>query len=203
MARFFNGTQGFGKTSNWHLRNLNWLSYSELFEYCTAKFVYSLINSDSDHYLKHDILKNRRGRNLTNNKLGPINDTLGRHAATQATFAYYSVKIYNSLPPTLTLVSKKQIFKKYAKKYFLNKNEKIKPKCDQITKIENSNIEIDLPCPQEEHPPGPVHSDDPQGPNPFDDPPGPVACDDPPGPVTSDNTLSLTVTNTLLSQSRI
>ena len=146
LAKFLNGKQGYGKTANWHLRNLNWLNYTELFEYCVAKFANKLIHSDSSHHIKYEILDKRRGRNLAQDKLGPINENLGRHAATQATFSYYSIRIYNNLPANLTLIDKKHIFKKYAKKFFLNKDISIKPLPRENMIIQSHIIEYDNPC---------------------------------------------------------
>ena len=113
-----NGKNGYGKTSEWHLKRMKWLNYTDLFKYCTAKYINSLIHSENEHYLKYEILKNRRGRNLASDKLGPINELLGRHASTQSSFSYYAVGIYNNLPSNLTLIDQKHIFKIYAKNIF-------------------------------------------------------------------------------------
>ena len=133
------------------MRNQNWLTYKELFEYSTAKFTNKLIHSDSTHHIEYEILDKRRGRNIAQDKLGPINENLGRHAATQATFPYYSIKIYNSLPANLTLIDRKDIFKKYAEKYFLNKNITIEPK-PRVMPIQSYDIEYDDPCPVQDYP---------------------------------------------------
>ena len=65
----------------------------------------------SVNHIKYEILDKRRGRNIAQDKLGPINENLDRHAVTQANFPYYSIKIYNSLPANLTLIDRKDIFK--------------------------------------------------------------------------------------------
>ena len=152
LAKFLNGKNGYGKTSEWHLRNQNWLNYTELFEYCTAKFTNRLIHSESSHHIKYEILEKRRGRNLAQDKLGPINENLGRHAATQATFPYHSNRIYNSLPANLTLIDRKDIFKKYAKKYFLNKKISIEPKPRKSEIIQSFDVEYDDECSIQDEP---------------------------------------------------
>ena len=62
---------------------------------------------------------NRRGRNLANDKLGPLNPNLGRHATTQATFLYIANSIYNDLPAIITNIDENQRFKTLSKKHYL------------------------------------------------------------------------------------
>ena len=125
MAKFLNGPKGLGKTKEWNVRQMKWLLYEDLFKYSVSKYTNKLIHSNNNLYLRDQIIHNRRGRHLDNDKLGPLNETHGRHYATQSSYTYYSVGIYNELPNNLTMMDNKLMFKKWAKCYYLDKTTKI------------------------------------------------------------------------------
>ena len=146
LAKFLNGYEGIGRTNEWHLSKMKWLSFSELFKYSTAKYINKIIHIDEDHHFKDILLSNRRGRNLTNDKLSPLSQDLGRHSVMQHSILYYSNSIYNGLPNNLTKMDNKVGFKVWCKKFFLDKNIEIplRPRLMEIT--QPYQIEIDECC---------------------------------------------------------
>ena len=59
MARILNGTEGYGKTDQWNIKHLNWMSLRELHSFTAAKYAHKIINSDSKHWFKEYLLANR------------------------------------------------------------------------------------------------------------------------------------------------
>ena len=63
---------------------------------------------------------------------------MGQSTYSQQTFLYHAVNIYNKLPRKITLIKEPLLFKKWCKKYNLNKNIKLKEQQDHIYN-ENTN----------------------------------------------------------------
>ena len=125
------------------------MKYDQLYKYAIAKYTNKMIHSEDDSYFKDELLLNRRGRNLVNDKLGPLNVNLGRHAATQSTFLYMARNIYNhEVPNILSNIDDPTRFKMIAKKHFLNKLDisKIKIRTRNKPIIQPYLPEIDEPC---------------------------------------------------------
>ena len=119
---------------------MKWLRFEDLHKYVVAKYTNKLIHNDTDHYFKDELISKRRGRNLEYDRLAPF------HNEPQGSFIFYSKSIYNQLPPNLTRIDQPNIFKTWAKKYFLNPSISIpiKPRLTNI--IQPYNIEHDMSC---------------------------------------------------------
>ena len=61
-------------------------------------------------------------RNKLGNKLGMKPNNIGKTQYTKNKFCSRSYKIYNSIACIITSIPKKEIFKKYLKKYLMNNN---------------------------------------------------------------------------------
>ena len=106
---------------------------------CPYKKVYEIINENEDHYFCYYLLENRSEKSKSQHKIGPYKAGLSCKNLTQNTFLYKSVNLYNSLPKELTLCKSKNIFKKWIKKYYLDKSITI-PKKEDNTNTNNKNI---------------------------------------------------------------
>ena len=120
MARILNGTEGYGKTDQWNIKHLNWMSLSELHSFTAAKYAHKIINSDSKHWFKEYLLANRSSRNRSAMKIGPHKVDIGRNNITQLTFLYSIVNIYNRIPDTITRFHQHSLFKLWLKKWHRN-----------------------------------------------------------------------------------
>ena len=107
-----------GRTDEWNLKQMNWMTYENLYKFTITKYTNKIIHSTEDSYFKDELLLNRRGRNLSFDKLGPLNTNLGIHAATQASYLYMAKNIYNDIPNILSNIDEHIRFKKIAKKHF-------------------------------------------------------------------------------------
>ena len=103
----------------WNLQKLGWMNYETLHKYSVAKYTHKVIHCEEDSFFKDQLLLNGRGRNLTFDKLGPINHNLGRHPRTQASYLYIANSIYNEIPGNLTNIDENTRFKKLLKKHYL------------------------------------------------------------------------------------
>ena len=113
------------------------------------KFIHKLLNNDENHYLKFIITQNRFYKTLSDNKTGPIynNSKNLQNKIRLGTLETKSVmnksqNIYNKLPRELTLITKKDNFKKWLLKYYLDKNLKF-TKTDKIFTYNTENYTID------------------------------------------------------------
>ena len=65
---------------------------------------------------------NRNARNEYEEKLGPHKPYIGLSVHTQNTYLYQIITSYNKLPKEITMIRDPKIFKKWLKKYYLDKN---------------------------------------------------------------------------------
>ena len=98
-------------------------------------------------------MNNRSIRNMSQNKVGHHDQSMGHSVYTQRTFLYQALNIYNKLPRELTLIKQHHLFKKWSKLYNLNNTIKLKGQNDNIiiysqaidyniiTECQNSNNE--------------------------------------------------------------
>ena len=152
VSRIVFGYNNYGRTFDYILKELKWHKIEELHEIAISKFVHKLLNSDDSHYLKDLITQNRMNKTLAENKIGPIQNNskllhnkIGLSTIELKSVIYKSEKIYNKLPRELTLIVKKSNFKKWLKKYYLNKNLKFTIIKDDYTKFkDNENFDINV-----------------------------------------------------------
>ena len=121
LGRTLLGNENIGRTNQWVLDKLKWLDYENLYKSSIYKTTHQLLNTYNQHYITSDLIQNRNIRNKSQNKLGPHANKIGMNEIEQATFVYQAKKIYNTLPKELTMIKKKNLFKKWLKKYMLNK----------------------------------------------------------------------------------
>ena len=57
--RLLNGKEGMGKTDHWNIKNLNWMTLSELHSYTSIKYAHKIINGESKHWFKEYMISNR------------------------------------------------------------------------------------------------------------------------------------------------
>ena len=122
MARYLNGKDGIGRTDQWNLNQLKWFNMSDLYKYNSIKYIHKTIHSDSDHFIKQYLLSNRNDRNRKVNKLGPHKAEIGRNYITQNTILYSAVSTFNSLPDRLTRITRHKMFRRWLKRWIVNKN---------------------------------------------------------------------------------
>ena len=130
MALYLIRNLYFGRTSQYILKELNWLNYFQLHENSITKLTYQLINSSEDSDLKYQLIENRSIRNKSQNKCGPHRPEIGWSNVSQNSFLYKSKTVYNQLPQNITLSPTFAIFKKWIKKYTLNNEVKIPARKD-------------------------------------------------------------------------
>ena len=126
LAKFLNGYDGYGKTEEWHLNQMKWLKFEDLYKYATAKYIHKTIQSNEDHMFKDILISKRRGRNLSTDKLSPINSNM-----TQNSNLFKFVSIYSSLPNILTQYDNKQHLKNGPKDFTSRKKLRSQLKIDQ------------------------------------------------------------------------
>ena len=68
------------------------------------------------------MLLNRSEKSKAQNKIGPYKPDMISKNLTQNTIVYKAVNVYNSLPKELTLCKNKTLFKKWLKRYYLDKS---------------------------------------------------------------------------------
>ena len=95
---------------------------SDLYKYNSIKYIHKTIHSDSDHFIKQYLLSNRNDRNRKVNKLGPHKAEIGRNYITQNTILYSAVSTFNSLPDSLTKITRHKMFRRWLKRWIVNKN---------------------------------------------------------------------------------
>ena len=136
MARYLNGKDGLGRTDQWNLNSLKWLNMDDLYKYTSIKYVHKTIHSDTDHFLKQYLLANRSDKNREAHKIGPHKPEIGRSNITQQTLLYSAVSNFNSLPDSLTKFTRPEIFKRWLKRWLIDKNIKIPVnQCNPINTI--------------------------------------------------------------------
>ena len=84
-------------------KELNWLSFSDRCKYHSAVHVYKTLNSMAPTYLS-EILKcsqNEKYSLRSANRHDLVLNIKPRTNLIQNTFAYYSMKIWNNIPPSL------------------------------------------------------------------------------------------------------
>ena len=144
VARTVYGAEHLGRTFEFVLKKLNWFKIEDLHEMAIIKFNHKLLNRNENHYLKDLITQNRFYKTFSENKIGPISNN-SKNLQNKIALGTLEVKsvmnkslnIYNKLPRELTLIVNKNNFKKWLKKYYLNKDIK-------FTKIDKDFTEIKI-----------------------------------------------------------
>ena len=131
-ANIILGKEAIGRTKEWKLTKLKWLNIETNYRNAMQNSIYRMINSENNHDFKNYLTKNRNVRNISQNKTGHHDQTMGHSAFTQRTYLYRAIDIYNCLPRNLTLITKQHLFKKWCKAYNLNKNIKLKEQNDNF-----------------------------------------------------------------------
>ena len=108
------------------------MTLDKYYENANQNIIFKIINSNEKHNFQDYLLKNRNIRKQSENKVGQHDLIMGHSRYTQQTFLYSAIDNYNNLPKNLTLIKEKTLFKKWIKKYNLNKNIKLKEKEDNI-----------------------------------------------------------------------
>ena len=119
-----------------------------MYHQAISKYTFQKINSEELHYLKTLLIKNRNIRNQRQNKLGPHLPQIGWFEASQTSYLYIIKTIYNDLPRNITLSPNYKIFKKWIKRYYIDKNVKLPSRDDSFKDdiIEQINVEIITEC---------------------------------------------------------
>ena len=133
-AKLVLGNKCLGRTNKWIMDNMKWTKTKEKYENAMTNSIYKTINSKNYHYFKNYLTSNRNVRQISQNKVGHHDQSMGHHIFTQRTFLYKSINLYNGLPRNLTLIKKTNLFKKWSKRYYLDKNT--------ILKNQEDNVEI-------------------------------------------------------------
>ena len=140
-AKAILGVKAIGRTKKWILNYLNWQDYNQLTISAIQKLSHKMINVENDHYIRYHITENRSVRNFAQNKLSHHRPGIGLTEAEQRSFEYLSVKYFNILPRELTLIRKNHLFKKYLRKYNIDRTVKLKPIEDNTIEILSPNID--------------------------------------------------------------
>ena len=102
-----------------------------------SKYTHKILNgknqNSQSHYFKQEIMRNRNIRRKTENKTGPHTPEIGHLDVIQKTFLYKSRNIYNYLPRGLTLIKSDKLFKIWIKRFYKNRNIKLKEVNDNVT----------------------------------------------------------------------
>ena len=62
ISRIVYGSENYGRTFEYILKQLNWYNIQDLHEIAISKFVHKLLNCDDKHYLKDMITQNRQNK---------------------------------------------------------------------------------------------------------------------------------------------
>ena len=119
---------------------MNWLNIEQLVKFYTAKFTHRIIYtqfpiqfaqkmgveslvSENEVPQNNPLVLQNRNRSRAANKPGPypvnIVRTYTSHMS-QTSFIYRSFQIYNEIPDLITKIKKKNLFKKWYKRYLIN-----------------------------------------------------------------------------------
>ena len=137
------GKAALGRTRNWMMLKIKWLTTQKNYENSSQNIIYKIITSEEDHYFKDYLLKSRSIRNKSQNKVGTHDQIMGQSIFTQKSFLYTSIELYNNLPKNLTLIKQQNLFKKWVKLYNLNNNIKLKNQEDNTIEYTPLNTNLD------------------------------------------------------------
>ena len=146
-AKIVLGKNSIGRTNQWLLNEMKWMTVEKCYENSTQNTIYKIINGDDENYFKQYLTTNRTPRTYAQNKVRHHDPSMGRTNEMQKTFLYRSINIYNKLPRNITLIKSQRLFKKWVKLY--NRNNKIKLK-EQTDLIEENNNELEVDDIEEE-----------------------------------------------------
>lgn len=121
-AKLVVGRHHLGRNNKWYLNEMKWLTLKEMYETSTQKYTHRIIHGSENHFFKNYLLSNRNARNEYEEKLGPHKPYIGLSVHTQNTYLYQIITSYNKLPKEITMIRDPKIFKKWLKKYYLDKN---------------------------------------------------------------------------------
>ena len=105
-ARLVIGKKAYGKTAEWTLKEIKWTKVETIYEQSVQKYIYKMLHSEDEHYIKYYWTKNRNIRNRSQNKVGHHDQIVGRSTITQGTILYAAVSIYNKLPKNPKICSR-------------------------------------------------------------------------------------------------
>ena len=121
-AKLVVGRHHLGRNNKWYLNEMKWLTLKEMYETSTQKYTHRIIHGSDNHFFKNYLLSNRNARNEYEEKLGPHKPYIGLSVHTQNTYLYQIITSYNKLPKEITMIRDPKIFKKWLKKFYLDKN---------------------------------------------------------------------------------
>ena len=87
-ANIILGKEAIGRTKEWKLTKLKWLNIETNYRNAMQNSIYRMINSENNHDFKNYLTKNRNVRNISQNKTGHHDQTMGHSAFTQRTYLY-------------------------------------------------------------------------------------------------------------------
>ena len=117
MAKQILGKQASGRTNEWILRKIGWLNFDDTYKLSILKTAHQIMNTNNNHFIKSELIRNRNVRNASQNKTGPNPKRFGINELEQQTFIFQVKKVYNQLPRELTLIKNPNIFKTRIKKH--------------------------------------------------------------------------------------
>ena len=134
----------YGRTDNWILNEMKWLNTDKSYKNAVQNTVFKIIHNEDEHYFKHYIMNNRNVRTASQNKVGQIEPNIGHSQSIQKTFLFNNINIYNNLPKELMLIKHHHIFKKWLKRYNLNKKTKLKTQDDNNKVYIQQHIDYEM-----------------------------------------------------------
>lgn len=114
------------RTQRWSISRLmsemGWLKVNELIRYHQCCLIHQIIYTGSPQYLRERILTERTGRTRSydHRKLGPKPKNEGSSIFTKNNFVSRSYETYNNLPPILTSIPIRSIFKIRLRRFLKN-----------------------------------------------------------------------------------
>ena len=126
---------------------MKWLDTEKFYENAMQNSIYKMINNKDDHYFKTYLTEDRTLRIHKQNKVRHHNIEMGHSQQMQKSYLYRALNIYNKLPRNLTLIKSAHLFKKWVKRYNLNKNIKLKEQIDnEEPMLQDVNEEEEEEC---------------------------------------------------------
>ena len=144
-------TNTHGRTNEFILKQLKWISIEQHYRLCVAKVINKLLNSNlqHSHFLSYKLTNNRTIQMIAENKTGPkprieINDNY-----TTKSFIFRAKDIYNRINRKLTLLKDSNKLKKCITKFTIDPNItfRIPVQTDYIENPpDNPNNQYDFSC---------------------------------------------------------